>query len=114
MRMLLRRRNTHQPTDLFARHSWVPPAPPAPLEQGPVPAAAPAPPQVLPLPFKYLGRMVKPDTTLVYLLKGEELLVVEVGTILEANYRVESISDAEIGFVYMPLGTKQVLSAATP
>lgn len=55
--------------------------------------------------------MVKPDTTLVYLLKGEELFVVEAGTTL-ADYRVESISDTEIAFVYVPLATKQILSAA--
>lgn len=108
---LSRQRSTRPATDLFVRHSWVPPAPPPQPAPAPAVVAPPPPPQAPSLPFKYLGRMVKPDTTLVYLLKGEELFVVEAGTTL-ADYRVESISDTEIAFVYVPLATKQILSAA--
>lgn len=108
---LLRQRNGREATDLFARHSWAPPAPPTPPAP-PVAIDPPAPPQAPALPFKYLGRMVKPDATLVYLLKGEEMFVVEAGTTL-ADYRVDAISESEISFVYLPLGTKQALTAAT-
>lgn len=110
IQLLLRKRNGRETTDLFASRSWVPPAPPAP--PAPAPAAEPpSPPQAPPLPFKYLGRMVKPDATLVYLLKGEEMFVVEAGTTL-ADYRIDAISYSEISFVYLPLGTKQVLTVA--
>src|SRR5687768_8803069 len=86
LRALLRQRGAGGGTDLFAQHSWTPVAPVVPSPP-PTPAAAPqppSPPEAPPLPFKYLGRMVKRDATLIYLLKNQELVVAEAGTTLEA------------------------------
>jgi hypothetical protein len=111
---LVRQRNGEGATDLFARRSWTPiPAPPAAPEP-PKAVPPPAPSEPPPLPFTYLGRMVKPDTTLVYLLKNQDMLVAEVGTTLEADYKIEAVSDSAVDFVYLPLGRKQTLAVSTP
>lgn len=108
---LVRRRAEHDVEDLFASHSWAPPAPAvlpaAPVE--PAPPPQPAVPVAPPLPFTYLGRMVKSERTLVYVLKGEDMLLVEAGQTL-GEYRVEGISDSAVSFFYVPSGTRQTLS----
>ena len=76
------------------------------------PVRPPEPPSAPPLPFRYLGRMVKGDQVLVYLLKNNDMFAVEAGTTLERDYRIESVSATEVAFVYLPLGAKQILSVA--
>lgn len=108
---LVRRRTEHGVQDLFASHSWSPSAPLA----APVPAVEPTPPPqpvipvAPPLPFTYLGRMIRNERTLVYLLKGEDMLLVENGQTL-GEYRIESIGDSAMSFFYVPSGTRQALS----
>lgn len=110
---LVRQRSGQNVQDLFESSSWtlpqalaLPPpptvAPPPPPPPPPTAAVAP------PLPFTYLGRMVKSERTLAYLLRGEEMLLVEAGRTF-GDYRVEGITDAAVHFLYLPLGEKQTL-----
>lgn len=102
---LIRQRADDAVEDLFALPP--PPAPPAPVvtraEPPPVPAAPP-------LPFTYLGRMKKGERTTLYLLRNQDMVIVEAGENLENVYRVDNISDTVAQFVYLPLGTVQVLA----
>lgn len=102
---LKRLRNEDAPQDLFA-----PRTPPPPVQQ--VAAAAPSAPPVPsapPLPFKYLGRMVDGSKVLVFLERNQDSLSVAAGDTLDNLYQVESIAETAVHFVYLPLGTKQVL-----
>jgi len=79
----------------FAASSWLPPPPPT------------APP----VPYVYLGKLdgstVKPR---VFLSRGDQLLIVSQGEVVEGQYRVESISDGDVVLTYLPLNQRQVVS----
>lgn len=119
---LVRQRHERSVTDLFAARAFVPPTEPKPRvapapepapAATPAPAAEPAPPVVPvapPLPFAYLGRMVKGERAVAYVLKGEQMHLAEAGHMLGEDYRVEGVTDSAVHFLYIPLGTKQVLS----
>jgi hypothetical protein len=104
---LKRPRKATPPPDLFASRTPTP-APAA----APVVAAAPAPaaPTAPALPFKYLGRMVDGGKEVVFLERNQDSLTAAAGDTLDNIYQVESISESAVQFVYLPLGTKQVLS----
>ncbi|WP_185218995.1 hypothetical protein [Paraburkholderia dinghuensis] len=93
----------------FISSSWLPPAPKVDVPEPPPPP--PPPPMAPPLPFAYLGQLdaqaAKPQ---VFLSNGDDLLIVSTGDVIDARYRVESISDAEIVMVYLPLNQRQVIS----
>ena len=106
--LLARARSGRDRPDLFARRSWEPPTPrAAPPAAKPAPPAAPSAP---PLPFKYLGRRADGERLVVYLVKGEDTYNASVGDTLDNAYSLESVSETALQFIYVPLGTKQVLS----
>jgi len=90
--------------DLFA-----PPTPPA-LPATPQVTSPPPPPSAPPLPYAYLGRMKKADSTIVYLLRNQEMLIARPGDTLEGLYEVRSVTDTTLRLVYLPLGIEQTLS----
>lgn len=114
LKRLSRLRSDREVQDLFAPPaSKVAPAPVAPPSSAVAAAAAPEPPPAPtapPLPFSYLGRMTRGEQIIVYLLRNQELLVAEAGTALDDTYRLDSVSDTSVQFVYVPLGTKQSLA----
>lgn len=101
---LVRLRREEPVRDLFASRSLAPAPPPAPVT-----AAKPPVPSAPPLPFRYLGRMVDGTKVVVFLLKNQEAVHAAAGDTLENTYKVESITDSAVQFVYLPLGTKQTL-----
>jgi hypothetical protein len=114
---LIRPKREGDARDLFAGRSWVPSPPPAP----PVAVAAPVrkpepppPPAAPPLPFRYVGRLDDGERTVVFLRRDQKALGVTAGTRVDDAYRVESISESAVEFVYLPLGTKQVLDLPLP
>jgi hypothetical protein len=48
--------------------------------------------------------------SVVYLSRGEELLVAEAGHALDGEYFVGGITDSAVHIIYTPLGIKQVLT----
>ena len=97
--------------DIFAGRSWTPP--PAPVVAAPVALAPPAPPpapSAPPLPFKYLGRMADAERLVVFLERNQVALSASVGEKLENDYQIEGISESAVTFLYLPLGTKQILN----
>ena len=118
---IVKRQRTGEPnTDLFAPHSWVPKPPPPPPaapqtivlpEATPQKAEPPAPP---PLPFRYLGQLESRQRAMVFLLRGEEILLVSAGQVVDNTYRIETIADSTVDFVYLPLTARQSLAIPAP
>jgi hypothetical protein len=101
----------------FGTLSWLPPPPPpAPVVTAPPPP--PPPPTAPPLPFTLVGMVEqgvpKPQA---FLAKGDNLLVVSVGDVIEnSTYRVESLSATAVVLTYLPMNKQQTLisSGAAP
>lgn len=91
--------------DLFPSQTWVPPPPP-PKPFIPPPPPPPKPP---PLPFKYLGRWVEGGELTLFLVQGEQPLLVQQGQVLSGNWRVDEISDRRVVFTYLPLDMQTTL-----
>lgn len=94
--------------DPFAPRSW------QAMEQAETRRVAPPPPppprpQAPPLPFKYFGQAIEDGRMTVFLLRGENSYVAQVGSKLDGTYRVDRIDDRTIVFTYLPLGTRQEL-----
>lgn len=112
-RKLERRRSGEQVVDVFVPREKAMPLPPASV--APVPPAvppAPDPPPAAtapPVPFTYLGKMTRGDQVIVYLLKDQEMVLAGPGMTLEGAYRLDGVSDTAVRFVYLPLGTRQLL-----
>jgi len=87
--------------DAFAPKSFAP----APVAEAP---ARPARPEAPPLPFRYIGKMQDGGKLAVFLANGEESVIASAGQKI-GDYRVDSISEDEVRFTYLPLKTKQVL-----
>jgi hypothetical protein len=91
--------------NLFPSQTWVPPPPP-PKPYIPPPPPPPKPP---PLPFKYLGRWVDGGELTVFLVQGEQPIPIQVGQVLQGNWRVDEISDRQVVFTYLPLDMQSAL-----
>jgi hypothetical protein len=99
--------------DAFRSVAWTPPpavaAPPPVLPAAP----APAPPSAPALPFRLVGLLEqKTDRPTAFLARGEALLVVRAGDVIDGTYRIESLSAAEVVVTYLPLGQRQIVGAA--
>lgn len=97
----------------FARLSWLPPRPP-PAPAPPPPPPAPVVPTAPPLPFNFVGMVDngtgKPQA---FLAKGDALLVVSAGQLLENNtYRVDSFDANQVVLTYLPLSMKQTIDVS--
>jgi len=60
------------------------------------------------LPFRYIGKMIDNGQLAVFLQKGNESYTVMQGERV-GDYRIDSISENEIRFTYLPMKTKQTL-----
>jgi hypothetical protein len=59
------------------------------------------------LPFRYIGRLRADGRTEVLLMRGSALYSVAPGAHIDADYRVERITDSTITFTYLPLRVQQ-------
>jgi hypothetical protein len=101
-------------TDLFASKAAAPiPAPVAVAITLPPPPPPPAP-TAPPLPFRYFGKWIDGDKTVVFLWNNSEGHSVAAGDTVEDTYRIESITDSSVDFIYLPLGSKQTLPISKP
>jgi hypothetical protein len=77
------------------------------------PASAPAPeePTVPPFPYRYFGSLVGPDgTRLTYLARGEKMIPIRLNQVLDAEYRIDAISESAITVTYLALNEKTVIT----
>ena len=85
--------------DLFPSQDWT--APP--------PSAAPEAPTAPALPFAYGGRYTEGSKVFVFLKEGTKMQAARQGDTVNATYRIDKISPAEITLTYLPLGIQQIL-----
>jgi cohesin domain-containing protein len=79
------------------------------------PAAAPSPPPAAPpLPYRYVGELVLPNGTQVFLARGDDTFRVSEGQTLDGEYRVESVKPGEMVFVHLPTGQQQMMRFSLP
>ena len=102
-------------SDPFAPRLWQAPpaAPAAPLSVALVtaqPALPPAQAGPPPLPFRFTGRLIDGNDQVVYLSRGDQILVVRNGETLEDTYRVIALDARRMEFLHIPTGEKQTLS----
>lgn len=100
--------------DPFANLSWLPPPPPPPAPPPPAAPPKPAEPVTPPLPFVFVGMLergsAKPEA---FLAKGDALLVVSAGDMLDNNtYRVDSLNANEVVITYLPMNVQQSLNVS--
>lgn len=96
--------------DLFEGRSWVPKPVPAAVPAAPIVVPPPPKPTAPALPFAYIGRLEEEGAkTVVYLQRGERLLEVGTGDVVDGDYRVEALTEDELVLVFLPLGEKQSL-----
>ncbi len=90
--------------DPFARRSFGP-APQAAAE------AAPPAPQAPQLPFTYLGKVIEDGKLSVFLARGDDSYSVQAGKRhkLDAQYRVDKVTESSVTFTYLPMNTRQTL-----
>jgi hypothetical protein len=109
------RRGFSEATTAFAPLSWQRPAPPPPAPATappPQPAPQPEPPTAPPLPFTFVGMAERGvDRPQAFLAKGEALLVVAVGDIVEnQRYRIDALSPTGVVVTYLPLNKQQTIN----
>ena len=91
--------------NVFEAKSWyVPPPPPPPAM--PLPPPTPTAPL---LPFTYLGRYEDLAKPVIFLVRGDRVLLVSAGDVIEGTYRVDGIAGTVLSLTYLPLNIRQTL-----
>jgi hypothetical protein len=78
---------------------------PVELAQAAPPPEAPPPP----LPYRFLGQMQDGGNRIIYLGRGEEVLLAHQNDVLEGSYRVVAVNDSMIEFEAVQSGIRQTL-----
>ncbi|PRC92696.1 hypothetical protein [Solimicrobium silvestre] len=89
---------------LFGNQNWLPPAPPPPKPVPPPPPTAPS------MPFTYLGKKMEDGVWEVYLARGDTIAIVHTNSLIEATYRVDSITPPTLTMTYLPLKQTQTIT----
>lgn len=71
--------------------------------------AAPAPEAPPPLPYRFLGQMQDGGTRIIYLGRGEEVVLAHQNDVLEGSYKVVAVNDSMIEFESVQSGVRQTL-----
>jgi len=90
---------------LFGTQSWQPLAPKV--------GAAPAAPAVPAMPYRFAGKLLQEGRLQIFLAKGDEVVPIRQGETLDGAYRVESIGEAQITLLYLPLKRKETIPVSS-
>jgi hypothetical protein len=71
--------------------------------------AAPAPEAPPPLPYRFLGQMQDGGNRIIYLGRGEEVVLAHQNDVLEGSYKVVAVNDSMIEFESVQSGIRQTL-----
>jgi hypothetical protein len=94
----------------FASRSWA-----HTDERSPAAQAAAAPAVVAPpMPYKFVGKLVHDGRVEYFLAKGDLLLPVKTGDIVDGPYRVEAVDTDVIALRYLPLDTVAQVAISSP
>jgi hypothetical protein len=95
--------------DPFQTRSWEPA--PAPVQTS---RRRAPPPQAPPLPFAYMGKLVEDTTTTVFLARQDRNYIVRAGDTVDGTYRVETVGEDALEFLYLPFKARQTLPLTAP
>ena len=104
--------NADKKNSLFESQSWVLHIPPIqpPLQPIVIKSEAPPPPIAPPLPFTYLGKKFEDGVYEVYLSQGTgETIIIKEKSVINGQYRVDSINPPTLLLTYLPLNQVQIL-----
>jgi hypothetical protein len=64
------------------------------------------------LPFVYAGQIgdLQTGKVIVYLTRGDAVYTVSAGDVLDERYRLETITERQLTFVYLPMKVQQTLA----
>jgi hypothetical protein len=100
-----------EPANAFESKSWyVPPPSPPPPPVVQIKPAPPPPPAAPPLPFTFLGLYQDAAKPVIFLVRGDRVLMVSAGEVIEGTYRVEGIVGTTLAITYLPLNIRQSLA----
>jgi hypothetical protein len=77
-------------------------------------SAPPPRPRAPSMPFKYMGKLIDGDETMVFLIHRDRNLVVREGDTIESVYRLDRITDNELILTYLPMNQRQTLNIRKP
>jgi Cohesin domain len=99
--------------DLFASNAPPPPRPTRKAASASEVAAPPPTPVAPPVPYRVAGQVVHDGAPQIVLARDDRVYLVREGDSLDGGYRVESIRADGVTLVYLPLGERQHLAAAS-
>ncbi|MDC8785702.1 hypothetical protein [Roseateles koreensis] len=97
--------------------AWSPPPPPAPPVVAKGPPPPPPPPVAPPFPYQVMGRLVDGVEAQVFLVSANRSIAVKVGDVVDAQWRVENISEqGALKLLWLPgrLTQTMALRASSP
>ncbi|MCR5881876.1 hypothetical protein LRS03_02980 [Rhizobacter sp. J219] len=83
---------------LFDVVAWEPPPPK--VTAPPPPPPKPAPP---PFPYAYMGGLSEDGVRTAFFMKGERVLPVKAGDVVDAAFRVDEMNDKQMTVTYLPM-----------
>lgn len=83
---------------LFDIVAWQPPAP-----KVTAPPPPPPKPTAPPFPYPYMGGLSDDGVRTSFFMKGERVLAVKAGDVVDAAYRVDDMNDKQMTLTYLPL-----------
>ena len=93
--------------DLFAPHSWQPPAPAA---NAPPP---PEPPRAPPFPYAYFGGLTEGGARTGFFIKGNRVVALRTGDVVD-SFRIDSLDEQQATLTYLPLAkTSNIIFGST-
>ena len=96
--------------DLFAPHSWAPPAPPPPPQEQQ--EAAPLSP---PNPYRFAGTVQYEGVRKVLLTRGgDRVFEVQAGEVLEPGFRVQAVTADAVTLFYEPMNAAVTVALVFP
>jgi hypothetical protein len=99
--------------DPFMARGWQAAPAPVPVQAAravePVVVADTAPPPPPPLPYQFVGQMVDDGNQVIYLSRGDQVLLARQGETVEGTYKVLNIGATQIEFETLSSGLRQTL-----
>jgi len=92
-------------SDLFGPVSWQPPATLAGLAPPPPPPRPVAPP----FPYTYFGGLTEDGVRTAFFMKGDRVIPVKAGDVIDAVYRVDKMNGKQMELTYVPLNESLVV-----
>jgi hypothetical protein len=105
---------SYSPTvkNMFGIQTWVPPLTKKELEaqQAQQKQLASQPPVAPPLPFKYVGKIEEEDNIKYFLLQQNKLINIEIGQLVDAQWRLISEDAQYLNWIYVPFDQPKSLT----